>query len=82
MDLCLAVESRLLTHLRPESYHLSQGLDLWFLAVKYYHSFSVLALKQVLPFFLVWGLVLAARRLCPEVQNEVGVSPAAGETPG
>jgi len=62
VDLCLAVESRLLTHLRPASYHLSQGVDLWFLAVKYYHSFSVLALKQILPFFLVWGLTLVPSR--------------------
>lgn len=71
-DLCLIVESRLLTHLRPQSYRLSQGIDLWFLSVKYYHSFSVLALKQVLPFFLVWGLSQAARRWWPPPSGPAG----------
>ncbi|MFC1526324.1 hypothetical protein ACFL6X_05895 [Candidatus Latescibacterota bacterium] len=82
LDLMLAVESRLLTVLRPESYDLSERIDLWFLGVKYYHSFSVLALKQVLPVLLVWVVVQVLERLwLPTTQDGEGAPPVPEETP-
>ena len=54
VDLLLVVESRLLTLLQPQHYAFWDQFDLWFVAVKFYHSFSVMALKQVLPLLLLW----------------------------
>ena len=53
-DLMLAIESRLLTQLRPESYSFWEDFDLWFVLVKFGHSYSVLVLKQVLPGAILW----------------------------
>ena len=55
-DLLLAVESKLLTRMRPEAYSFMEHFDLWFLTVKFSHSFSVMALKQVFPLVLLWLL--------------------------
>ncbi|OGG50323.1 MAG: hypothetical protein A3F84_06660 [Candidatus Handelsmanbacteria bacterium RIFCSPLOWO2_12_FULL_64_10] len=57
VDLLLIVESWLLTRLRPESYVFWRHFDPWFLTVKFYASFSALALKPVFPIlalFLQW----------------------------
>ena len=53
-DLMLAVESQLLTSTQPQHYVFWRALDLWFVWVKFSHSFSVLALKQVLPALLLY----------------------------
>ncbi len=53
-DLTMWAESRLLTEIRPQAYDIWEQFDLWFAFVKFYSHFSVLALKQVVPLFLVW----------------------------
>jgi hypothetical protein len=66
-DLLLTVESRLLTHLRPEGYTFWRHFNPWFLFVKFYASFSVMALKQVFPvcvlFVQGWGMKRLAERI-------------------
>jgi hypothetical protein len=57
IDLLLVVESKVLTHTQPDSYVFWQHFDLWFIMVKFCHSFSVMAVKQLFPFlvfFLLW----------------------------
>jgi hypothetical protein len=54
VDLLLVVESRFLTILQPRYYEIWDHFDPWFVAVKFYHSFSVMALKQVLPLLVLW----------------------------
>ena len=53
-DLMLAVESQLLTATQPQHYAFWHEFDPWFVLVKFSHSFSVLALKQVLPALLLY----------------------------
>ncbi|MCH7788695.1 MAG: hypothetical protein IH940_04565 [Acidobacteria bacterium] len=53
-DLAMVVESRLLTALQPQHYDLWESFSLWFVMVKFYGSFSVLALKQILPLAMVY----------------------------
>ncbi len=53
-DLAMIVESRLLTALQPQHYDLWESFSLWFVMVKFYGSFSVLALKQTLPLAMVY----------------------------
>lgn len=54
IDLVLIVESKLLTWLQPQHYAFWEEFDLWFSAAKFYHSFSVMAFKQVLPLLVLW----------------------------
>ena len=54
VDLMLVVESKLLTWLQPQHYAFWDEFSLWFVVVKFYHSFSVMALKQVLPLLVLW----------------------------
>ena len=54
VDLLLAVESRLLTWLQPRHYAFWEEFNLWFVTVKFYQSFSALALKQMFPLLLLW----------------------------
>ncbi|MFH1567543.1 MAG: hypothetical protein ABIL09_06025 [Gemmatimonadota bacterium] len=49
--------------------------------MKYCGSFIVLALKQVLPFFLVWGQAQAAGRRGPEGRHTEGAPPGPGAAP-
>lgn len=53
IDLLLGIESQLLTATRPQSYDLGEGLDLWFLAVKFTNNLTALGLRQVVPFLLL-----------------------------
>ncbi|OGG43509.1 MAG: hypothetical protein A3F84_29560 [Candidatus Handelsmanbacteria bacterium RIFCSPLOWO2_12_FULL_64_10] len=63
VDLLLTVESRLLTHLQPQSYTFWRHFNPWFLAVKFYASFSVMALKQVFPVFVLFVQWLGMKKL-------------------
>jgi hypothetical protein len=49
LDLLLLVESRTLTGLQPQHYEFWRHFNPWFVAVKFYGSFSAMALKQILP---------------------------------
>ena len=51
-DLLLTVESKMLTGLQPQHYAFWRSFNLWFIAVKFYQSFSVMALKQTFPFLV------------------------------
>ena len=61
-DLLLAIESKLLTQIRPDAYSFWVDFDLWFLVVKFCHSFSVMALKQVFPLLILWCQLWLLRR--------------------
>ena len=66
VDLLVAVESKLLSLVQPQNFIFWRDFDLWFLAVKFYHSFSAMALRQILPFgvaFLQWH---ALKKICSE----------------
>ena len=63
-DLLLAVESKLLTRIRPEAYSFLEHFDPWFVVVKFSHSFSVMALKQVFPLLLLWLQYSLSKRYC------------------
>ena len=53
IDLIIIVESKLLTVLQPERYVFWGNFSPWFVAVKFYHSFSMLAFKQAFPVLLL-----------------------------
>ena len=53
IDLLLVVESKHLTWSQPQHYAFWDE-SLWFVVIKFYHSFSVLALKQIFPLLLLW----------------------------
>jgi hypothetical protein len=55
-DLLLVVESKLLAQIQPHSYVFWVHLDLWFVMVKFCHSFSVMAAKQLYPFLVFFIL--------------------------
>ena len=61
-DLLLAIESKLLTQIRPDAYSFWVDFDLWFLVVKFFHSFSVMALKQIFPLLILWCQLWLLRR--------------------
>jgi len=52
-DVLLAVESKILTHIQPESYEFWSNFSLWFILVKFFHSLSVMAIKQLVPAFII-----------------------------
>ncbi len=61
LDLALVVESKLLTLLgQPES--LASAAGIWFAAVKFSHSFSVLAFRQAAPALVLLAQWAVARR--------------------
>jgi len=62
-DLLTTVESRLLTRIQPEGYTFWRHFDPWFLFVKFYASFSVMALKQVFPVFVLFVQWLGMKKL-------------------
>lgn len=66
-DLLLAVESKLLTRLRPDAYSFLEHFDLWFVVVKFSHSFSVMAFKQVFPLLLLWLQYCLLKRYSPRL---------------
>ena len=68
-DLLLAVESQLLTSTQPQSYTFWREFSLWFVLVKFSHSFSVLALKQVLPALLFYFQCRVLARWFSEYRN-------------
>lgn len=61
-DLLVAVESQLLTHMRPGSYDLGRQLDPLFLTVKFANNLNALGLRQVVPLLLVGAQWLWWRR--------------------
>ncbi len=77
-DLILSVESKLLTALEPEHYAFWQHFSLWFVVVKFSHSFSVMALKQVLPILLLFLQCWIFERPRP---GRVGAMPTAEDHP-
>jgi hypothetical protein len=57
VDLMLVVESKWQTYSQPQYYAFWDEFSLWFVMVKFYHSFSVMALKQTFPlllFYIQW----------------------------
>ena len=70
-DLMLAVESQLLTSTQPQHYAFWHEFDLWFVLVKFSHSFSVLALKQVLPALILYMQCRALARWFVEYRSPI-----------
>ncbi|MEW6751998.1 MAG: hypothetical protein AB1505_13620 [Candidatus Latescibacterota bacterium] len=81
-DLLLMVESRTLTLLRPESYAFWRHFDPWFVAVKCYHSLSVMALRQAPPVLLVLAQCRSIGRDALSLTPRPGTAPALPRPPG
>ena len=66
VDLLVVVESRLLSLLQPQNFIFWRDFDLWFVALKFYSSFSAMALRQIFPFAVVFLQWHALRKLGPQ----------------
>jgi hypothetical protein len=69
VDLLLVVESKYLTWAQPQHYAFWDEFSLWFVVVKFYHSFSVLVLKQIFPLLLLWLQWQGLRRSVKQDEN-------------
>ena len=69
VDLLLVVESKHLTWSQPQHYAFWKEFDIRFVVVKFYHSFSVMALKQVFPLLLFWLQWQGLRRSVRQDEN-------------